>query len=183
MRLAVTLIRPCLAKVTFQCCLTNSLCFGSYVRPSGNTSCVLRLSSMLTSSTLFFYRMEDKHRSNKRTNKIFVLISRGICPFIIYLSGGICPFIIYLSGGICPFIANDSVYILTIIVKFPTIIVVRPRAAKNSVDKSKKLKIDRTERSEKTKNKKDRAFTKKGTRPATIFLVIKRYPMNIWSLT
>jgi hypothetical protein len=28
------------------------------------------------------------------------------------------------TGGICRFIPNDSVYILTIIVKFPTIIVV-----------------------------------------------------------
>ena len=80
-----------------------------------------------------------------------------------------------LTGGICRFIANDSVYILTIIVKFPTIIVVKSRVAKKSVDKSKKLKIGRTEMSEKTKNKKDRAFTKKGTRPATIFLVSKLF--------
>ena len=65
------------------------------------------------------------------------------------------------TGGICPFITNDTVYILTIIVKFPTIIVVRPRVAKKPVDKSKKLKIHRTETSGKTKNKKERAVTKK----------------------
>jgi hypothetical protein len=38
--------------------------------------------------------------------------------------------------------------------KFPTIIVVLPRVAKKSVDKVKKLKIDRTGESEKQKTKK-----------------------------
>jgi hypothetical protein len=50
-------------------------------------------------------------------------------------------------------------------------LVVMPRVAKKDVDKVKKLKMHRTESSEKTKNKQDRAFAKKSRRPATIFLV------------
>lgn len=80
-----------------------------------------------------------------------------------WMTGGICPFIQAFDWGHLSFYSDVlSIYILTIIVKFPTIIVLQRALLKKMWIRVKRLVKIRVGKSEKTRNKKDRAFAKKG---------------------
>jgi hypothetical protein len=73
------------------------------------------------------------------------------------------------TGGICRFISNDSVYILTIKVKFPTILVLQRALLKKMWIRLKRLKNSPDKGAEKQKTKRTARLLKRERSPQLDF--------------